>query len=384
MNRICRIFNLVAARSLLLAFVALPLVGCGENDSCCDLPQLDRSAEAAYAGTGPYPVGVTTLQLADRLVEVWYPAVAGSEAGLAHSTYKQNDPLDTILRMFVENIARREGINILFETRAFRELPPSSDVPFPVVIFSHGFGGWRNINSSVAAGIASWGFVVAAPDYLERGLNAVATNTVMADPVRDRTITIDTLNLLRTTNDETSSRLAGSMDFDHVGIAGHSAGGRTALDVLDLPEIDVAVGHAAVAGQVGIAKPTMLIVARNDIAITPEYSAELFETLASPKRLVIIDEIGHNSFSDSCVPLREGASLTQLAMQAGLQIDEELLVLAENGCGEDDLAPDEAWAITQHFTVAQLRETFGIDHPPVGLGAGIAEAFSVGIEYRRE
>jgi predicted dienelactone hydrolase len=174
------------------------------------------------------------------------------------------------------------------------------------------------------------------------------------------------------------------MDFDHVGIAGHSAGGRTALDVLDLPEIDVAVGHAAVAGQVGIAKPTMLIVARNDIAITPEYSAELFETLASPKRLVIIDEIGHNSFSDSCVPLREGASLTQLAMQAGLQIDEELLVLAENGCGEDDLAPDEAWAITQHFTVAQLRETFGIDHPPVGLGAGIAEAFSVGIEYRRE
>jgi dienelactone hydrolase len=375
----------VARRSLLVVLTALILsTGCGDDDGCCDLPPADRSSEAAYAGAGPYPVGVTTLQLSDRLVEVWYPAAPGSEAGVARATYKQNDPLDTILRMFVENIALREGINLIFETRAFRELPPSLDAPFALVVFSHGFGGWRNINSSAAAGIASWGFVVAAPDYLERGLNAVATNTVMADPLRDRAITIDTLDLLRAANGEPGGRLFGLINFDHVGIAGHSAGGRTALDVLDLPEVDVAVGHAAAGGQGGIAKPTMLIVARNDIAITPEFSEELFAMLASPKRLVIIDEIGHNSFSDSCVPLREGASLTQLAMEAGLEIDARLLELAANGCSEADLPPDRAWAITQHFTVAQLRETFGIDDPPVGLGSGVVRAFSVGIDYRQE
>lgn len=365
--------------------VALALVtGCSDDDACCEVPGDDRSAEPAYAGPGPYPVGVTTLQLADRPVEVWYPAVPGSETGVARATYKQNDPLEPILKSFVENIARREGINLVFQTRAFRELPASGDGPFPVVILSHGFGGWRQVNSSLAAGIASWGFVVASPEYLERGLNAVATNTVMADPVKDRAITVDTLALLRAENDQPEGLLSDVLSFEDVGIAGHSAGGRTALDILDLDEIDVAIGYAAAGGDADTSKPIMLIVARNDIAITPEFSEELFEPFSSPKRLLIVEETGHNSFSDICAPLREGASLAQLALEAGLQIDPQLLELAANGCSEQDLAPEEAWSIAQHFTVAQLRETFGIDEPPVGLGPGIAEAFEVSVEYRQE
>ena len=40
-----------------------------------------------YAQPGPFAVGVTTLLLADRPITVWYPAVAGSEAGAVKATY---------------------------------------------------------------------------------------------------------------------------------------------------------------------------------------------------------------------------------------------------------------------------------------------------------
>jgi predicted dienelactone hydrolase len=367
-------------------FLALSAAGCADDDRCCFIeePATDRSAQPAYAGPGPYAAGVTTLQLTDRLVEVWYPAASGSDTGVAHDTYKQNDPLEPILKNFVGNVARREGINIVFETRAFRGLPASDDRPFPVVLFSHGFGGWRLVNSSVLAGIASWGFVVASADFLERGLNAVATNTAVSDPEKDRAVVLDTLALLMDENETSGGVLAGTMDFDHVGAVGHSAGGETAVDVLQEPEIDTAIGYAAGGGTGGGGKAVMLLVARNDIGITPAFSEGIFAELASPKRLVIVERMGHNSFTDACLALQEGASLTQLAILAGLQIDEELLELGENGCTPEDLLPAEAWAITQHFTVAQLREAFGLDAPAVGLGPGIADAFAVGVEYRQE
>jgi predicted dienelactone hydrolase len=367
-------------------FLALSAAGCADDDRCCFIeePATDRSAQPAYAGPGPYAAGVTTLQLTDRLVEVWYPAASGSDTGVAHDTYKQNDPLEPILKNFVGNVARREGINIVFETRAFRGLPASDDRPFPVVLFSHGFGGWRLVNSSVLAGIASWGFVVASADFLERGLNAVATNTAVSDPEKDRAVVLDTLALLMDENETSGGVLAGTMDFDHVGAVGHSAGGETAVDVLQEPEIDTAIGYAAGGGTGGGGKAVMLLVARNDIGITPAFSEGIFAELDSPKRLVIVERMGHNSFTDACLALQEGASLTQLAILAGLPIDEELLELGENGCTPEDLLPAEAWAITQHFTVAQLREAFGLDAPAVGLGPGIADAFAVGVEYRQE
>lgn len=373
--------------TLVVASVMFLTFGCADDDSCCrvPVPMPDPESQAAYSASGPYPVGVVTLELPDRKVEVWYPGTPGSEAGLAHDTYRQTDPLtDPILKGFAENIARREGINLVYETRAFRNLPPSGAGPFPVLLFSHGFGGWRDINSSLDAGIASWGFVVASADYLERGLNAVASNSVTSSAAKDLMITTDTLALLRAQDAAPESVLNGLMDFEHIGAAGHSAGGRTALDALAQADIDVAIGYAAAGGGTNNGEPVMLIAAREDIGITTEDTEGLYAMLSSPKRVIFIEQAGHNSFSDICTPIREGASLAQLARQAGLQIDEGLLALAENGCAAENVAPEGAWAIAQHFTVAQLRATFGIDDPAVGLGAGVVDKFVVPVEYRQQ
>ena len=62
---------------VLLAVGALALAACapmpptpatGPNPN--DAP---RAGEAAYAEAGPYEVGVTTIALSDRPMEVWYP-----------------------------------------------------------------------------------------------------------------------------------------------------------------------------------------------------------------------------------------------------------------------------------------------------------------------
>src|SRR5262249_47986201 len=150
---------------------------------------------------------------------------------------------------------KRDGINLVFQTRAFRNLPPSTTGPFPVVVFSHGFGGWRSVNSSLVAGVASWGFVIGSPDYLERGLNAVATNSAVDSGAKDQVTTMDTLALLRAQNAQADSLLARTMDPDHIAVMGHSAGGRTALDALADPEVDLAIGYAAAGGSTNAGKP---------------------------------------------------------------------------------------------------------------------------------
>jgi len=362
-----------------VAVMAVLAMGCGDDD-----PDLPTSAAApAYLPTGPYPVASTVFDLADRKVAVFYPAVPGSEVGQAHATYRQTDPFtDPILKNIAESLARRRGIELGYEMRAFGQLPAASG-RFPVLLFSHGFGGWRLVNSNLLAGIASWGFVIASPDHIERNLNAVATNSVRADINKDRAVLLDSLHLLEAENVKVGGLLEGRIDAERVGLAGHSAGGAAALSLIDAPEIDAIVGYASV-GMVDQppSKPTLLIIADGDIAVTPASTLAIFDMLQAPKRLVTITNTGHNSFTDLCDAIRSGATLTQLARDAGIPIDERLLALAENGCAPTDLEPSDCWAITQHLTVAHLRQALGIDRVAVGLGPEITSAFVVPLEYR--
>jgi dienelactone hydrolase len=369
---------------LVLALVVL--AGCGDDDGCCDLPSpVDRSAEAAYVGVGPYPVGYTTLSLVDRDVAVFYPAVAGSESGVARATYRQSDPFDAVLKNLVESLARRQGIDISFTMPAWAGLPASDDGPFPVVLFSHGFGGWRLVNASLMAGIASWGFIVAAPDHIERDLNAVTSNTASADPVHDGEVLLEVLDLLRREHEAEGALLAGRIDAARVAAAGHSAGGAAVLTLLGSPGIDAIVGIAAVGAVSDPAPvPTLMLVASGDLVVTPDFTRQIYDRLASPKRFALIGQSGHNSFTDSCDAIRGGASLTQLARDAGFPIDERLLELGENGCGEQDADPRLIWSISQHLIVAHLRHALGIDPQPVGLGSDVAAALPVGVEIEGE
>jgi len=339
----------------------------------------DQGAIAAYQGPGPYPVGVRTLLLGvepDRNVEIWYPAVPGSEEGIERASYESLEALPPDLVAPIREAFPE--LNSVIEMTAYRDLPASQDGPFPIVLFSHGFGGFRQANSLLAAGIASWGFIVASTDHLERGLAAVTIPGSNPGPDRDEEDMIAMIDLLESLSATSSDPFAGIVDAELVAATGHSAGGGASLGILDDPRIDAVVGFAAAGNPSDPPnKPVMLIGAAGDIAVTTERARETFAALASPKRLVIVAETGHNSFTDQCPGIRELGGLASLP----LPIPEDLVRLGDDGCTDLEFHAEDSWAIFQHFTVAHLRDAFGIDAEPIGLGAGIAHAFPVAIDY---
>ncbi len=362
--------------------------------------------DAAFRGPGPFEVGVTTLQLPDRAVEVWYPALTGSTAGLTAATYSQLDALPPSLAAAAPALLPADipvSVLTVTMTDTFRDVPASADGPFPLVLFSHGFGSFRLDASALVRGIASWGFVVAAPAHIERDRNALLTNPEFQQEVdeddeaaveeagaRFKAITEQDVEVLVATIDLVGSAggvLTGLADTDKVGAVGHSAGGRAVLSALSEPEVDVAIGWAA-AGRADIPapdKPSMNIAAREDVLVPLEEVRATYRELEPPKRLVVIDGAGHNSFTDICLAVKEGNDLIGLAKRVGLAIPDRLLEGGSDGCGPEALATGLGWEITQNFTVAELRNALGLDTSGVGLGKGVAEDFPPAeIEYRQD
>jgi dienelactone hydrolase len=146
-------------------------------------------------------------------------------------------------------LAARSGLAVTFETRVFvdtsrltpahgdapeqpsRTLPttivvPDGPGPFPLILFSHGFGGSGADYSGVLRAIAAAGYVVAAPDFPvtsegvpggpERGIDAPAAQPADVRFVIDRLLV---------------DPLAARIDARRIGAAGHSMGAGITMGV---------------------------------------------------------------------------------------------------------------------------------------------------------
>lgn len=342
----------------------------------------ERGDEAAFAERGPYAVGVTELDLDGRPVTVWYPA---RRAGDAEGSYSQLEALPPALAQAAPALLPEDlDPSVLTVTMpgTYADAEPSPEGPFPLVLFSHGFGSFRKDASHLVAGLASWGFVVAAPEHTERDRAALVGQQVVRDPGRDVEVLLGTVGLVA----GAGGVLEGLADADRVGAVGHSAGGRAVLDALSADEVDVAVGWAA-AGRTGgppSEKPSMNVAARVDVLVPIEEVEDTYEGLAPPKRLVVVEGAGHNSFTDLCLAVRAGNDLFGLAERVGLQIPPDLVAGGRDGCEPDSLDTRAGWEVVQHFTVAQLRAALGVDRTPVGLDDAVAGAFDAEVEYRSD
>src|SRR5207237_7166971 len=121
------------------------------------------------------------------------------------ATYDQATPLPQDLKAIVP-----PKFNTVVTMDAYKDVPGSTKGPFPVVLFSHGAGGYRLVNSALDVGIASWGFVVVSADYLERGLVAqIKSGKLSGDTARDRRLMLQSLDLVRHENARAGSVLRG-------------------------------------------------------------------------------------------------------------------------------------------------------------------------------
>jgi dienelactone hydrolase len=334
---------------------------------------------AAFAKHGPYAVGVTTLSLGDRDAEVWYPVAPSSVRDRRRDVYE----IAKWLPQGLQDLLTSRNVEAPFRTNAYRNVRASRAGPFPLVLFSHGFSGWRDQSTFLTTHLASWGFVVASPDFLERGL-AAQLGGPPATPRTEDDVINATLAAVRKQSAKPRGVLAKSARKGKVGIVGHSAGAGTAIRYASQPNVStyVALAGALFSPNTGTTltppdKPSMYIAGVQDGIVGADRSRTSFDSAPPPSRFVLIDGAGHlNAMSDICEIGKGGGGVVALAQEAGIPVPPNLARLGTDGCFPPALASKQVWPVVRHFTTAQLRYEMGVDRRPVGLAPKVVKAFA--------
>ena len=374
-----------------LAVVLLLAAGCGSSDST--QPVATTASTPPYASPGPHVVGETTIALGvsapkygERYATVFYPTnLTSSEAAkLPKFSYTQADTLPAVFRHLLP-----AKYNLTTTVNAYPNAPGSSAGPYPVVLFDFGASGQRLFYSNLLSGIASWGYVVVAADYFEHSIAAqvmtagakeAPTPPTRAEQSRgaalDLSVMLTSLSAVEKASDDPMLVLHGTVNPNRVTAIGHSAGGETAFDSLHSPRVTTAIGWSPV-GPLGppSKKPVMIIHPVGDDVVTAALVDDEYAAFPGPKSSVEPSAGGHNTYTDTCVVIRNGGGLIQYAIAAHF-VTAKLARLGFNGCSPHNVAPARFWRVVQYYTVFQLKAYLGhgsttVPHPAPGAFPGI-------------
>ena len=326
---------------------------------------------APYAKPGPYAVGFTTLHLADgRRVVVWYPATKGTTRGHKQQAIDLALFLNPGLRAMVPAADR-----VPYLANAFEGAPPATDPgKYPLVVFSHGFAGYPEQSVAITTHLASWGFVVSAPDHVERSLDGLL-GTAGQGVAKSTDVEVLQKTLAATVAASNASGvLHGMVDSDRVVTAGHSAGAGAAYafaseDAQVKAWISYSVGFGGEGGPAPTAptKPGMVMFATHDGIIPAAASVKVYNGMNPPKYLVSVAGAGHLVFSDICLIARDKGGVVGIAKAIKLPIPPSLLKLGSDGCGNTYPKPETAFPAINQLSVGFFRWALHIDPQPVGL-----------------
>lgn len=371
-------------------FVALLMVvaGCSDSDEAAPdsansgeaastTSAADVGADAAYAERGPNEVGTIAFKLDDgRRVQAWYPA-ADSATDLPLESFDLAGLLNPGLQAQIPADKRP-----LYEIAAHPDADAGADGPYPVVLFSHGFAGFPEQSADLVTHLASWGFVVVAPDHVERSLGGqLGTAAEGVAEREDPEVLSASLDAALALKD---SPLTGLLDEDMVTVAGHSAGAGAAYrEASAEPRVKAfiaySIGNRTEDGEAPPPVPDvpgMVMAGTKDNIIPFTASEEVYDGMRPPKYFVKIEGAGHLVFSDICLIGKDQGGLVGLVGEIGLDLPDNLLALASDGCEDDQLDPAKAFEAIDHFSVAFLRYSLGIDPEPVGLDPAVTENFT--------
>ena len=344
---------------------------------------------SAYADAGPHPVGVTTLALpAGNAVEVWYPAVEGTTGT---ETYDVRDFTPEAIKALLT-----ADVPATYSYDAGRDAD-MADGTYPIVLFSHGFTGMRLQSSFLTSHLASWGMIVLSTDHPSRDLINVLGGTATGTRADSVNELLGLIDLIVAEGDTPTSRFAGHVDAEHIAAVGHSAGGGTVLGAADDVRVDgyVSLASGALGGGGADpaatttvptlpAKPSFFLAGSVD-AVVPAATVTKpsFEAAPAPSLLWVIEGVGHNGFDDFCT-LGGGTGIIGVAEASGLGAfldgQPQFRKLGEDGCIPPAVAVDTTFPIINHAVTAWLRNLFGVDSDPVGLGPEVAGEYVATIE----
>lgn len=318
--------------------------------------------------TGPYGVGTLTYHWVDAtrpelftrnpadrrelMVQLWYPA--RRDAAGRRAPYVEDGsalvPLARLLQLPDFAFTHLQQVT----TNAVRAAPIADGEPnFPVLIFSHGRGGFRQHNTQQVEELASRGYVVAAIDHpyvaagvrfpdgrqvsfdkrllppwpqrTPRGIDAAWSKRVVPYLARDASFTLDQLGALN--GSDPNGILTGRLDLGRSGIFGASLGGMVAAEACQLDPrfracliLDVYMPPDVV--ESGLEQPTMWISRdaetmrqegwpQEEIQVHQSSMRSVFERLPGDGYLVLVPGMFHADFSD-------GSLLSPLTSELGI------------------------------------------------------------------
>ncbi len=211
------------------AYVATPSVHEGQTG---EAPELGRSGPfqlgtvvAPYTMKGRSRItgwGTVTgkLEEADRTLTVrfWYPADA--------STKGQSVRYDHVMQL-----PGKPAFPVTSQGSAIANATPLKGQKFPLVLMSHGYGGWNTQFSNLAEHIASRGYVVASIDHQDMRVDGFASfllsfGNVLVDRTLDQRQIL--AQILAGARAGLTPYLA-QVDVQNVGLIGYSMGGYGAI-----------------------------------------------------------------------------------------------------------------------------------------------------------
>ena len=340
-------------------------------------------ATTMYSVNGPYAVGTARYTMPDGdQVQVWYPVATASVVGKPTYTYTIKSWLPTsladnpVLAKLPDSVPTDSYVNAPIDTSTAASGDPNGK--YPVILFNEGFGSYPQQSTFLTDHLATWGFVVAAPNDPTTDLAAVLTGKATPSVAADMAYLDATLAYLQVEDRTPGSRFDHLLDFTKVGVVGHSLGGGAAVTMAGNPLVKTYAALAPAPGTVPTThKPGLVMYGTADTVVPPSAVRGLFARLPTPTRLIAIHHAGHNVFDDICT-IHSGTHRLVSALQSlrsaggGLA---ELSTLATNGCFAPDVNPKLAWPLIEQAVTVQMRYGLGINRTSAGLSTGLDHAF---------
>lgn len=179
------------------------------------------------AGLGQYPVGTVSEELAvgDRKIglRLWFPARPESNATRQTYFHKRAVPGQQVLELSEQGMA----------------LAPAQALTgkrFPLIVMSHGYGGWAEHMSRLGETLASRGYVVASIDHRDLPFSDVASfatsfGSVLLNRSRDQQAVLRAI----LDGSVTNSGVAAMVDPKAIGMLGYSMGGYGTITTAGVP-----------------------------------------------------------------------------------------------------------------------------------------------------
>jgi predicted dienelactone hydrolase len=380
---------------VLTVATAVLLVSCADDEPEAAPPTSGTTTEPVeppsltpFTEPGEYPVGTYTVALDDgRRVVVWYPAAAD-----AAEQPLQSFDIASLLRPDLQAKIPAD-LRVAYEVNAHPGADPASGERFPVVLFSHGFAGFPEQSVDLTTHLASWGFIVVAPDHVERSLSGLlGTAAQGVAPREGPEVLAASLDLVEAEDGRAGSPLHDIVDPDHVAVTGHSAGAGAAYRLAGSDDrIDAFITYSVGTGGDDDAEPPpvpdipgMVMLGSEDGIIPADATREVFDAMASPKYLVELAGAGHLVFSDICLIGGDKGGVIAIADQVGIPVD-QFRALGTDGCKPPSPPVTDDFPAIDDLSVDFLRTSLGLQDEPVGLDdPAVVDSFGADVTVTAE